>query len=102
MPALGGSQVAAAVTAQDLVVVGDEALPHQRGAAARAVEAVVVPVTVLEGDVFATTKTCGRDRGQGQRLWGNWDELPEQTDHLQVRSSHTALVVAHKTQPTIK
>lgn len=65
-----------------------------------------MPVTVLKGDVFATTKACGRDRGQRQSLWGNIYELPEQTErwpaYLQVRSALMARVVAAKTHPGIK
>lgn len=65
-----------------------------------------MPVTVLKGDVFAAAKACGRDRGQCQSFLGNWAELPAQTEpwpaHLQVRSSHMALVVAPKTPHRIK
>ena len=44
-----------ALGAQYVLCVGDEPLAHERGAALRADEAVVVPVAVLEGDEAGTT-----------------------------------------------
>lgn len=57
---LGGktSEVIGTIATQDLLVVRDEALAHQRGGTAGTGEAVVVPVAVLKGDVLASSKAC--------------------------------------------
>lgn len=47
-----------ALGADDVVAVGDEATSDQRGFAARADEAVVMPVPVLERDEASATNTC--------------------------------------------
>lgn len=46
-----------ALRADDVVAVGDEAAPDQRSFAARADEAIVVPVPVLEGDEASAADT---------------------------------------------
>lgn len=51
-----------ALGADDVVAVGDEAAPDQRGFAARADEAIVVPVPVLEGDEASAADTCKSKR----------------------------------------
>lgn len=51
------SEASGTFTAQDLIVVRDEALAHEGGSAAGAAEAVVVPVAILKGDVLASPKT---------------------------------------------
>lgn len=47
----------AAVGAEDVVFGRQEASAHQGHAAPLAVEAVVVPLAVLEGDVLAASET---------------------------------------------
>lgn len=51
------SEVAGTIAAQDLLLLRDEAFPHQRGSTPRTVEAIVVPVPIFKGDVFASFKT---------------------------------------------
>lgn len=51
-----GSEVFDAVGAEDVVFACLEASTHQRHAASFAVEAVVVPLTLLEGDVLAASE----------------------------------------------
>lgn len=52
------SLVVVAVRAQDLTAVGEEAGAHQRDGAARALEARLVPLPVLERNVFPVSETC--------------------------------------------
>lgn len=54
------SDVLPAVGAQDVVPLGEEAAAHQRQGAPLAVEAVIVPLPLLEGDVLCAAKSCGR------------------------------------------
>lgn len=51
------SDVFAALWAQDVVTLGKEAPPHQGHRALLAVEAVVVPLPLLKGDVLTATET---------------------------------------------
>lgn len=44
----------------DIVLVGDESAAHQAGAATRAVETIVVPVSVLEGDELGAADASDR------------------------------------------
>lgn len=53
-----GLKLGAAVTAQNLVLLREEADAHQRGGAAGAGEAAVVPVAVLEGHKLPLPETC--------------------------------------------
>lgn len=53
------SHVLAAVGTEDVVFGREEAAAHQRHAALLAVEAVVVPLALLEGDVLAAAETWG-------------------------------------------
>ena len=54
--ALGGVLVGVALGAEELVVLGGEGLVHQRALAHEAVEAVLVPVAVLVGQVLWRAK----------------------------------------------
>lgn len=56
---LGSGPCLAAALAQNLVSVWYEALAHQGGGAAGAGEAAVVPVSVFEGHILASTGSCG-------------------------------------------
>jgi hypothetical protein len=47
-----------ALRADDVLAVGNEALPDERGLALRANEAVVVPVAVLERDEAGAADAC--------------------------------------------
>lgn len=51
------SDVLPAVGAQDVVPLGEEAAAHQRQRALPAVEAVTVPLPLLEGDVLGASKS---------------------------------------------
>lgn len=68
------SVVVVAVRAQDLTAVGEEAGAHQRDGAARTLEARLVPLPVLERNVFPVSETCRRHKtggGQsGKRIGG--------------------------------
>lgn len=57
------SVVVVAVRAQDVAAVGEEAGAHQRHGAARALEAGLVPLAVLEGHVLPVSEACGAERG---------------------------------------
>ena len=61
----GRSDVLPAVGAQDVVPLREEASAHERQRALLAVEAVVVPLPFLEGDVLGTTQACGGGRETG-------------------------------------
>lgn len=50
--------VLAALWAQDVVTFGEEAAPHQGHGALLAVEAVIVPLALLEGNVLAAPETA--------------------------------------------
>lgn len=52
------SDVFATVRTQDVVSLSQKATTHQGHSALCAVEAVVVPLTLLEGDILAATQTC--------------------------------------------
>lgn len=54
------SDVLAAVGTQDVIPLGEEASAHQGQGALLAVEAVVVPLPFLEGDVLCATDSCRR------------------------------------------
>lgn len=58
------SVVVVAVRAQNLTAVREEAGAHQRDGAARTLEARLVPLPVLERNVFPVSKPC-RDTTQG-------------------------------------
>lgn len=61
------SIVVVAVRAQDVTAVGEEAGAHQRHGAARTLEARLVPLPVLERNVFPVSETCRRHKtGGGQ------------------------------------
>lgn len=51
------SDVFSALGAQDVVSLGQKASAHERHGALLAVETVVVPLALLKGDVFASSKT---------------------------------------------
>lgn len=53
------SDVLPAVGAQDVIPLREEASPHQRQRALLAVEAVVMPLPLLEGDVLGAAQSCG-------------------------------------------
>lgn len=56
--------VVVAVSTQDLVTVGEEASPNQRDGAAGALEAGLVPLTILERNILPLAKPCnGRVTG---------------------------------------
>lgn len=55
----GRSDVLPAVGAQDVIPLREEASPHQRQRALLAVEAVVMPLPLLEGDVLGAAQSCG-------------------------------------------
>lgn len=59
------SVVVVAIRAQNLTAVGEEAGAHQRDGAARTLEARLVPLPVLERNVFPVSKTC-RDTRRGR------------------------------------
>ena len=61
------SDIFAALRAQDVVALGEEAPPHQGHGALLTVEAVVVPLALLEGDVLAASQTW---RGRGRERDG--------------------------------
>lgn len=50
--ALGGILVGVALSAQELLILGGEGLVHQRALALEAHETVLVPVTVLVGQIL--------------------------------------------------
>lgn len=56
------SDVLPAVGAQDVIPLSEEAPAHQRQGAFLAVEAVVVPLPLLEGDVLCAAKSCQQRR----------------------------------------
>lgn len=58
------SDVLAAVGAQDVVFARQETPTNQRHAAPFAVEAIVVPLALLERDVFAPPKTWDGEKSQ--------------------------------------
>lgn len=56
------SDVLAALWAEDVITLGEEAASHQRHGTLLTVEAVVVPLALLEGNVLAASETadgCG-------------------------------------------
>lgn len=62
------SHVPPTVRAQDVIFTGEEAPSHQGYAALFAVEAVVVPLTLLEGDVLTATQTTDGSGAVGALL----------------------------------
>lgn len=52
--------VVVAVGAQDVAAVGEEARTHQRHGTARALEARLVPLPLLKGDVLAVSEAYGK------------------------------------------
>lgn len=55
----------AAVGAQDVVSLGEEATSHQRHGAQHADEALAVPLALLEGDVLRPSQTCAHQTDIG-------------------------------------
>lgn len=60
LPQGDGSDVFATVWAEDIILASQEASAHQRLGALVAIEAVVVPLALLECDVLAAAKTTNR------------------------------------------
>lgn len=54
---LARSHVLSAVRTQDVVLGSEKASAHQRHAALLAVEAVIVPLALLKGNILAAAKT---------------------------------------------
>lgn len=63
------SVVVVAVCAQNLAAVGEEAGAHQRHGAARALEARLVPLPVLERNVLPIAKPCETDTRATDEEW---------------------------------
>ena len=59
------SEIFAAVGAEDVVFARQETSAHQRHAASFAVEAVVVPLALLERDVLTASETWERKATEG-------------------------------------
>lgn len=74
--ALGGILIGVALSAEELLILGGEGLVHQRALALEAHEAVLVPVTVLVGQILRERQGGGRlELGQKpteRACWGFW------------------------------
>lgn len=57
-PSVERSLLPAAVGAQDVVALGEEAASHQGHGAMHAGETLAVPLALLKGDVLGSCKTC--------------------------------------------
>lgn len=65
------SDVFPTVRAQDVVSFCEEASPHQGEGALLAVKTVVVPLSLLKGDVLCATQSCEQTRkNTGGGGWG--------------------------------
>lgn len=66
---LACSHVLSAVGTQDVVLGREKATAYERHAALLAIEAVVVPLALLKGNILAAAKTWGhKEKGWGQEV----------------------------------